>query len=182
MSPPNPEQTNWFMEEVHPHESALRAWLHHQHSGLCAHDLNDIVQESYLRLLRARAAGKIGHARSYLFGIARHVALEIHHKRRLFSDIPVNDLPDLPTNEARANVVETVSHNQEVALTVAVIKNLPERCREIVTLRSIHGLSYFEIASRLGLAEDTVRVQMARGVRKCARYLREHGLTDRNSS
>ena len=104
----------------------------------------------------------------------------MHHKRRIYSDIPVNELPDAPTNEAGSNVVESITHNQEVALATEAIKTLPDRCREIVTLRAIHGLSYGEIATRLGLAEDTVRVQMARGIKKCGHYLRDLGLTGRN--
>lgn len=178
--PPEESKARWFLKEVQPHEPALRTWIQLHHSGLGAHDLNDIVQESYLRLLRAHEAGKIGHPRGYLFGIARHVALEIHHKRRIYSDLAVNELPDSPTIEAETNVVETVSHNQEVALATEAIKTLPDRCREIVTLRAVHGLAYAEIAARLGLAEETVRVQMARGVKKCGLYLRDHGLTGRN--
>lgn len=178
---PEGAKARWFTEEVQPHEPALRTWIQLHHSGLGAHDINDIVQEAYLRLLRAHEAGKIGHARAYLFGIARYVALEIHHKRRIYSDLSVNELPDSPTIESETNVVETVSHNQEVALATEAIKTLPDRCREIVTLRAIHGLSYSEIAARLGLAEETVRVQMARGVKKCGLYLRDHGLIGRNS-
>lgn len=182
IAPESPEKSKarWFVEEVQPHEPALRTWIQLHHSGFGAHDINDIVQESYLRLLRAHESGKIGHPRGYLFGIARHVALEIHHKRRIYSDLTVNELPDSRTIESENNVVETVSHNQEVALATEAIKTLPDRCREIVTLRAVHGLSYSEIATRLGLAEETVRVQMARGVKKCALYLRDHGLTGRN--
>lgn len=55
-----------------PHESALRSWLFRNHQSLKG-ELDDIVQESYLRLLRARTEGPIQCARTYLFGIARYV-------------------------------------------------------------------------------------------------------------
>jgi RNA polymerase sigma-70 factor (ECF subfamily) len=72
-----------------------------------------------------------------------------------------------------------VTHNQELALTAEAIKQLPDRCREIVTLHTVEELSYREIAERLGLAEVTVRVQMARAVKKCIAFLRERGDVER---
>ncbi len=170
------EEVRWFKVEVEPHEGALRGWLHHRHPHL--RDLDDIVQESYLRLLQARAAGKIASPKAYLYGIAHHVALETHRKQRLHAEVSVNELPESPTSDAGSNVVETVNLHQELALATEAIKTLPDRCREIVTLRAVHGLSYREIAQKLALAEETVRVQMARGVKKCAHYLRERGVTE----
>ena len=38
------------------------------------------------------------------------------------------------------------------------------------------GLSLKEIALRLGIAEGTVQLQGAKGVRRCAEYLRQRGL------
>lgn len=171
------DQSRWFAEEVRPHEPALRAWLRSRYPSLS--DVDDIVQESYLRLLRARQAGPIDSAKAYLFGIARHVALGVFRKNRNSFNIAVNSFADSDTLEASGDVVEAVSIRQESALAVDAIKSLPDRCREIVTLRTLHHFSYQEIALRLGLSEDTVRVQMARGIKKCALYLRERGVNNR---
>ena len=169
------DQQRWFLREVLPHEPGLRAWLARHHAPLKA-DLDDVVQESYLRLLRAEAAGPIRCARTYLFGIARYVALELHRRRRRFHETPVNDLPGHDTIAADADIVALVTHRQEIALTVEAIQQLPGRCRQVVTLHTIDGLSYGEIAARLGIAEETVRVQMARAVKKCASFLRSRRL------
>ena len=169
---PHSEQKQWFASEVQPHETALRNWLFRNHASLKG-DLDDIVQESYLRLIRARTAGPIRCVRTYLFGIARFVALGMHRDRRNISFIPVNELPESDTIEANRDVVAMVTYNQELALTAEAIKQLPDRCREVVTLRAIEGLSYQEIAARLGVAEETVRVQMGRAVKKCIALLRE---------
>jgi RNA polymerase sigma factor (sigma-70 family) len=171
---PLADQEEWFAREVLPHEPALRAWLWRHHPGL-KEELDDIVQESYFRLLRARAAGPVRCARTYLFGIARHVALGIHRAQRHTSATRVNDLPETATMEENGDVVAMVTHRQELALTAAAIARLPDRCREVVTLHTVEGLSYREVAARLGLAEETVRVQMARAVKKCIAFLRERG-------
>lgn len=171
---PQADQEEWFAREVLPHEAALRAWLWRHHPAL-KEELDDIVQESYFRLIRARAAGPVRCARTYLFGIARHVALGIHRAQRHTGSTRVNDLPETATIEGNEDVVAMVTHRQELALTAEAITRLPDRCREIVTLHTVEGLSYREIAARLGLAEETVRVQMARAVKKCIAFLRERG-------
>jgi RNA polymerase sigma-70 factor (ECF subfamily) len=175
---PQAEQERWFACEVVPHEPALRAWLWRHHSAL-REELADIVQESYLRLMRAKAVGPIRCPRTYLFGIARHVALGIHREKRHISFTPVNELPEADTIDTKGDVVAMVMHHQELTLTAEAIKQLPDRCREIVTLHTVEELSYREIAARLGLAEVTVRVQMARAVQKCISFLRQHGERER---
>ena len=52
---------------------------------------------------------------------------------------------------------------QQFALAEEAIEHLPRRCREILRLAAFERLPPREIAARLGLAESTVYVQLARG-------------------
>jgi RNA polymerase sigma factor (sigma-70 family) len=164
----------WFAEEVQPHEPLLRAYLQKQFPALP--DVDDVVQESHLRLIKARERGGIASVKSYLFTIARHVAIDLTRRNRHVAPTPVSDLPSWRVLEQSANAAESASLRQEVLLAAQAIDTLPPRCREIVTLRGVQGISYDEIALRLGISEQTVRVQMARGLKKCADYLRERGV------
>ncbi len=174
-----PATARWYLDEVQPHESALRGWLRRKFGA--PSDVDDIVQESYLRLLRAREGGKITCVRAYLFGIAHHVAVELFRRRRVLREITGADLHEPRLVDEGADVVERVSAQEELVLATEALKALPERCRTIVILRSFHGYSYREIAAQLGVAEETVRVQMARGIKKCAQFLRERGMNERRS-
>jgi RNA polymerase sigma factor (sigma-70 family) len=142
-----------------------------RHPGLRS-DLDDIVQESYWRLLRARSSGTIRNVRTYLFGIAQNVANQIHRSHRRNPHLPINEIPPAATISEEGDIVQLITHQQDVALAADAIKALPDRCREIVTLYTVEGLSYREIAQRLNLAEETVRVQMARAIKKCVAHLR----------
>lgn len=170
---PATEQARWFAEEVQPHEPALRAWLRSQFPSLG--DVDDVVQESYLNLLRKPPACKITFTKAYLYAAARNAVLKGFRRRRIYSDVPVNELPDWQLLDGGADVTETVTVRQQDALVAEAIVQLPERCREIVRLRAVQGLSYGEIAAQLALSEATVRVQIARGIKKCAHFLRERG-------
>ena len=74
------EETRWFREEVQPYEARLRSYLRHRFPTIA--DVDDIVQETYARLLRERQAGKVFEPRSYLFPVARNVVIDIFRRSR----------------------------------------------------------------------------------------------------
>lgn len=165
----------WFAEEVQPHQELLRSYLQRRFPTLS--DVDNIVPESQVRLLRAREQGHVASAKAYQFSVARNLAIDDARKHSRISDVPVNALPAAFVLDDAADAAETASIRQEVRLAAEAIDTLPPRCREIVALRGLQGLSYEEIAARLGLSEQTVRVQMARGLKRCAEYLRDRGVT-----
>ena len=65
---------NWFVTEVQPHRPALRAWLLARFPTLP--DVDDLVQETFARFLRARDASPIRSTRALLFATARNLALD----------------------------------------------------------------------------------------------------------
>jgi RNA polymerase sigma factor (sigma-70 family) len=173
--PPPAADTRWFTEEVQPHEGDLRKYIHRQFPRLT--DVDDVVQESFLRILRANSAGRIACARAYLFTTARNVGYELFRKFRIYGDKLVTDPAVLRIVDDGADVAEKVSSAQEIALLFEAIDRLPSRCREVYILRKIHGLSQRAIAQRLGVSECTVEVQITRGTKKCAQFLFERGVT-----
>jgi RNA polymerase sigma factor (sigma-70 family) len=168
--PPHTDHARWFAEEVQPHEAALRGYLHQQFPSV---EADDVVQESYLKLWRGRA--KVESAKAYFFTIARNTALTLFRRRRIFSDVPVSELPEWRTADATPDAATVLDAQQRLELAVEALDRLPARCREICVLAALERMSVVEIAVRLGLAESTVYVQLARGVKQCAHYLRERG-------
>ncbi len=172
--PTQTETALWFSKEVQPHGPLLRAYLQKQFPALP--DVDDVVQESHLRLLKAREQGRIESVKSYLFAIARNVALGVFRRKEHICELPVNTLEGWRILESDPHVAESASLAQEVALANEAIDALPGRCREIVILRVLRDRSHREIATELGLSEETVRVQVARGMKKCAQFLRARGV------
>jgi RNA polymerase sigma-70 factor (ECF subfamily) len=75
-----------------------------------------------------------------------------------------------------ATAVETAASRQELELLNQAIQSLPTRCRQVLTLRKIYGLSQKQIAAQLGISEHTVEAQVGNGMRGCAKFLARHGL------
>jgi RNA polymerase sigma factor (sigma-70 family) len=168
------EDARWF-KEIGPHERALRVFLQRRFPTIG--DIDDVVQETYARLLRARKAGAVTLTRAYFFVIARNVALDLVRRVRPVSLEALDDFDPLSIAEDSPDAAETASREQELQLLAEAMRALPPRCREILTLRRIEGLSHRAIAARLGVAEGTVNAQLAIGLMRCRAYLCAHGVT-----
>jgi RNA polymerase sigma-70 factor (ECF subfamily) len=168
-SPPAVDLPRWFAAEVQPHETVLRGYLHRSFPAV--RDIDDLVQESYLRVWKARAAQPIRSAKAFLFTVARRLALDHVRSQRRSPICAVTDLSHLFVLESAPNAREATATSEEVALLVEAVEALPARCREIFVLRRLQGVPQKDIAVRLGLSEQTVQVQAARGMRRCSEYL-----------
>ena len=183
MSPPNTapvqapaaEQTRWFTEEVHPHDSALRSYLNGSFPTV-REDVDDVVQESYLRIWKARAVQPIQSAKAFLFRIARNVALDLVRHNQASPIDNVRHLEGLSVLEDRPDAAEAADRHERVRLLAEAIADLPSRCREVFIRHKIKGFSRKEVGAQLGLSDRTVGVQSERAVKRCADYMRRRGV------
>jgi len=174
VSKPKSENTRWFAEEVQPHESSLRSYLRAVFPSLP--DIDDIVQESYARLIRAHEGGRIGYAKAILFTTARNAAIDFFRRRKVVCIQGVADLSTLSVIEDKPDASESANKQEELQMLSAAVRDLPERCRQVLTLRLLYAISHKEIATRLGISEHTVKAQLAKGMRRCADYFEARGV------
>jgi RNA polymerase sigma factor (sigma-70 family) len=159
----------WFKTHVQPHEPMLRAWLTQGFGARLTVD--DVVQEAFLRVLRARATGELQSPKAFLFATARNLALDQmrrHHVSRTDSLVEADYSNVLDHGES---IPDHVARNQERALLTEAIQSLPDRCRQVMTLRIVYGLSQRIIGEKLGISDRTVAAQLAIGTMKCTDYL-----------
>jgi RNA polymerase sigma factor (sigma-70 family) len=174
MPPPNTEQTRWFTEEVHVHEGQLRAYLRGSYPAV--QDIDDVVQESYLRTWKARLARPIASTKSFLFQVARNLAVDVVRRKQSAPTDSVADFDTLPVMEVSADAALELTRREKIELLTAALATLPDRTREIVFHRKFHGVPQKEVAARFGVSERTVETQLAKGMKRCAAYLRKRGL------
>ena len=168
------EHSRWFLEEVEPHASSLRSYLHGAFPAV--RDVDDVVQESYLRVWKACALKPIRSARGFLFQVARHIALDFVRRTNRSPVSYMEDVARLPVAEESGGVDEIVGAREKIALLAEAIDRLPARCREVVVMRKLQQIPQREVAARLGLSEKTVEAQLARGVKRCEEFLVQRGI------
>lgn len=173
---PQGELARWFAEEVQPHEASLRAYLRGRFPKLP--DVDDFVQEIYARLLRVRSSRGVSSPKALLFIMARNVAHDFFRRQQVVRMESLTDFEHLPLAIDAPDAAEDASHAQEIELLKHSIRALPERCRQVVTLRMLYGLPHKEIAERLGIAENTVNNQLAIGLERCRQFLVARGMKD----
>ena len=161
MSSSSDERALWLGRHVLPHEPHLRAWLRRRSLG--GLEIEDVIQETYTRLVAAESIAHVHDAKSYTFQIASSVVID--HLRRM-KVVPISSVPDLDYLEVvsdEPSPERQVIDRDELGRLAHMIAGLPGKVRDVFTLRRVHGLSQREVAERLGLSESTVEKHMARG-------------------
>jgi RNA polymerase sigma factor (sigma-70 family) len=169
------DDARWFAEEVHSHDLQLKRYLRWAFPSVRG-DVDDVVQESYLRVWRIRASQPIRFAKSLLFSIARHVAVDIARRARSLPVDAVGDLTALPDTQEGRETAEIAMLNEKIDLLADALATLPPRCRQITMLRKLKGVPQKTIATQLGISEKTVEEQAWRGTRRCEEVLRKRGV------
>jgi RNA polymerase sigma-70 factor (ECF subfamily) len=134
------------------------------------HDAQDAVQEAYLRAYRHFQAFRGGDARAWLLAIVRNAALT--HLRRLGRQRALEPLE-------RAEPLASPEDDPEVALIRAAgrehvrraVDQLAPEFREVILLREMEGLSYREMAERIGVPQGTIMSRLARAREQLRRAL-----------
>jgi RNA polymerase sigma factor (sigma-70 family) len=160
------DRARWFASEIQPHDGALRNWLRVRFPGLG--DREDVAQESLLRVWRAADRGPIHSGKAFLFATARNLALDVLQRQSCKEGLGESD-PSTVLDMV-ASPAESLVHAQELEILNRALAALPERCREVFTLRRLHGLSQKEIARRLGISEKTVEAQNVIAMHKCVQF------------
>ena len=123
----------------------------------------DILQETYIRFLRARHAGRaLGEMRSYLYRTATTIVYDQWRRPR-----------------HAEHGLEAAGQAGDPALRIDMARafsQLVPRERALLWLAYVEGADHAEIAASLGLSRISVRVLLFRARAKLARILRASGI------
>lgn len=168
------ESTRWFTEEVHPHDRDLRNHIRRAFPSIG--DVDDVMQESYLRIWKRRSVEPIRCAKAFLYMVSQRIAIDILRRRRRSPADGVEDLALLEVADDAPPVHERLGMDEKVELLIEAIDCLPSRCRDVVILRKLKSLSQQETARLLGISEKGVEAQLARGMERCRKFFRHRGV------
>ena len=157
------ERVRWLGYEILPHEQDVRAWL--RRSLVTSSDVDDVIQESYCRLANLKAVEQIESPRAYFFQTARSVVLEQMRRARIVRIDAVTEIDALRIEWDEPSPERIAGGRKELERVMNIVATLPERSRRIFEMRRVMGLSQKEIARQLGVSENVVENEAARGLK-----------------
>ncbi len=154
---------DWFLSEVMPLEPALMRFL--RRNWRDEGEIADLRQDLYARLYESGREALPSQTRPFVFAAARNLLINRARRARIISIEVVADLEALNVAIDSVTPERNVTARDELRRLQAGLDRLPPRCREVVVMRRIDGLSQREVAARMGVGEDTVEKQMLYGMR-----------------
>lgn len=144
----------------------------------------DVAQEAFVRVHKHLPEFKGDSSfTTWLFRIATHLAIDSVRKERKSQKDDIDDLREVDLEGAGDGILSTAlgqdprenALRRELAgkLTEA-LATLPVIHREILVLREVEGLSYEELAARLGIQKGTVMSRLFHARKKMQAALAEY--------
>lgn len=144
-------------------QSWLQGWLRRRLG--CAHDAADLTQDTFMRLMTGRQLQALREPRAFLTTLAQRVLIDFWRRRELerayLDSLAALPLAHAPSEEDRALVLEALTQIDRM------LARLPAKARAAFLLSQLDGLSYPQIAERLGVAEISVRRYMKQAIAAC---------------
>ena len=134
------------------------------------HDAEDVVQESYLKALRAFSSFRGEASRPWFLTIVRNTSLTWLRNNRSRAD-RVEYHEELQASGGPTPEAESLGHEYARAVERCV-QQLPSDFREAIVLREMEELSYQEIAEITGVPRGTVMSRLSRGRARLAECLK----------
>jgi RNA polymerase sigma-70 factor (ECF subfamily) len=169
------DQNRWFSEEVFVHDGKLKSYIRGAFPSI-RQEVDDVVQESYLRVWRRNAAKPIRSVKAFLFKATRHVAIDLLREKSRMSLESLSDLHEIHVLDDAPNAADALTVREKLSFLADAVAALPPRCYEVILLRKFEGLSQKEAADRLGISERTVESHTRLALQHCDKYLRRHGV------
>jgi RNA polymerase sigma-70 factor (ECF subfamily) len=134
-------------------------------------DADDAAQDVFLKLWRYERSGNLREeATAYMFSAAYSVATDLErHRFRHQHEV----LDDLDVAEGRPALEEERHWRDALAHLVSELKVLPEAHRKAFVLHHFKGLSYAQIAKKMGVSTRTVERHMIQAHKELESRMRD---------
>ena len=138
-------------------------------------DARDISQEAYLKLFIAlRSHPERDHVpKALLYTTARNLAISRIRHQQLVERSVVAVTVNEEMHADRQSPEKHARTSEEMRSLLSIVSRLPPRCRKVLMLRLVEGLSQKEIAASLGIAVSTVEKHLAKALQYSSRAMRE---------
>lgn len=137
-------------------------------------DVEDIVQETFIKSYEADLKQDIQFTRSYMLKTAKHLALNhIARWDNKFNE-SLEQNSELPMLLKSMQLEDEYTSKERFLLFCRATEQLSASIRKCFILKKVYGMSQKEIAENMQLSQSTVEKHIAKGLLQTLLYMREH--------
>lgn len=133
----------------------------------------DLAQETLLRAMKYREADAIQNRRGMLFRIAQNLVVDYRrarHRHHATQHVTLDEVPGLLADQSPVESIAAARQAIERLLKRAIIE-MPPKCRLAFMLTRFHGLTYPQVAAKMGISVKAVEKHMHRALEVCVRVV-----------
>ncbi len=156
------KSVNFLQSIFQEHNSGLLRFLTAKLAD--PHEAEDIAQDAYHNLLRAKAPEQLENARAYLYKTAANLALNRMRKQRRQQHCEWRLSGEANGRGDAVSPEQAVCAQYELDAVLAAVNQLPESVRRAFLLSRAEGKSYREISTELGVSVSTVEKYLIRAL------------------
>jgi RNA polymerase sigma-70 factor (ECF subfamily) len=151
-----------------PHIPAVRRYAGRKVS---ASELDDVMQDSLMRILAASSTADILHPKSYLMMVVRAVIVDrMRHDARTLRSSHC-ELTELHHPADMLSPCDVLVARQDLTRFTAALNALPPRARQMLLAVRVEGVAFKTAAERFGVCVSTVEKQVAKALAHLAASL-----------
>ncbi len=136
-------------------------------------DIEDIVQEAFIKSYEARLKQEIQYERTYMLKTVRNLALNHINSAASQQNLNVDDMDALPHELVGYSLDKHVESKERFIHFCRATDRLSADVKRVFLLKKVYGMQQKDIADLIGISESTVEKHVAKGLVQCARFLKE---------
>ena len=132
-------------------------------------DVDDILQETFVRVLNSDIKQQISSPRGYLFVVSRNLVLKklIQQSKEIHTELDDALIEDDVDNTVEKELYQKLKFER----FSKVLSSLPEKNRRAILLRKLYCLSHKEIAKKMDVSVSSVEKYIVKGLKQCKQSL-----------
>ena len=136
-------------------------------------DVDDILQETFIRASRSDSQRQISSSKGYLFVVSRNLVLKklMQQSKEMHTELDEALLEDDFDNTVEKELYQKLKFER----FSKVLSSLPEKHRRAILLRKLYCLSHKEIAKKMDVSVSSVEKYIATGIKQCKQSLYAQG-------
>ena len=138
-----------------------------------ADDIEDIVQETFVKSYEAELKQEIRYERTYMLRTAKNLALNHVTKASERQNQSLDEMDVIPQNLTSDELEKQVESKERFLNFCRATDTLSVEVKRVFLLKKVYGMSQRDIADYIGLSESTVEKHVAKGLLQCSMYLKQ---------